>query len=73
MKLCYGPTKHVKDCRPGRPLCRWMRVVRANRRPCRCDAYHFVHRTGSGACRVGIPAAILKSPSWRRLAAAAAQ
>ena len=65
---CFGNAAHVHHvpgCRPARPLCRWMRRKRSNRKPCRCDAYYFPHRNGSGACRLGVPAAILRSPSWR--------
>jgi hypothetical protein len=43
--------EHAKGCRPGRPLCRWMRRVRADKRGvCDCPAYHFPHRRGSGLC-----------------------
>lgn len=53
-RSCFGPdaarAHHARGCRPGRPLCRFMRVRRDNRRPCGCDAYHFPHRKGSGQC-----------------------
>lgn len=41
---------HKKDCRPGRPLCRWQRRIRPQRRKCECGGYHFPHRHGSGCC-----------------------
>jgi hypothetical protein len=47
MKQCYDHA-HVKDCRPGRPLCRYRRAA-----PCWCLAYHYPHRLGSGACGRG--------------------
>jgi hypothetical protein len=47
---CFSETGHHKDCRPARPLCRWMRRKRANRRKCECGGYHFPHRAGSGCC-----------------------
>ena len=43
-------TRHVKDCRPARPLCKWMRKVQPQRRVCHCDRYHFPHRFTSGRC-----------------------
>lgn len=46
---------HVAECRACRPLCRWMRLVMPDRRPCNCSMYPFPHRAGSGRCRVGIP------------------
>jgi len=55
---CWGnehQVHHVRGCRPARPLCRWMRRIRDNRKVCRCDAYHFPHRNESGACGIGIP------------------
>lgn len=47
MKKCWGKEKrkHRRECRRGRPLCRWRRT-----RPCACAAYHFPHRPGSGRC-----------------------
>jgi hypothetical protein len=57
--------RHAPGCHPARPLCRYMRKRTAKRAVCRCDAYHFPHRSGSGACAIGIPAAILASASWR--------
>jgi hypothetical protein len=56
---CYGPcaakVTHTKRCRPGRPLCRWRRLVRWG--ICwSCGAYHFPHRLGGGLC--GKPEAI---------------
>lgn len=42
---CSGPERHVKNCRPGRPLCRWRRA-----KPCGCDRYWFPHRPESGRC-----------------------
>lgn len=51
---CHGPdaerAKHAAGCRPARPLCRFMRRVRDDRRVCGCGAYHFPHRHGSGQC-----------------------
>ena len=48
-KRCYGPSAdratHCRNCRPGRPLCRFRRET-----PCLCDAYHYPHRPGSGRC-----------------------
>lgn len=52
-EVCYGnehKQHHAFGCRPGRPLCRWMRKVRPKRRPCFCGAYHHPHRAGSGRC-----------------------
>lgn len=52
-KFCYGNEfnhYHARACRPGRPLCRFMRKVRPQRRACGCDAYHFPHRFGGGRC-----------------------
>jgi hypothetical protein len=52
--VCYGTdpahAHHVKACRPGRPLCKYRRLERENRRPCYCGAYPFAHRHGSGRC-----------------------
>lgn len=42
--------KHVRGCRRGRPLCRWMRRHNPKRCKCTCDAYHFPHRAGGGNC-----------------------
>jgi hypothetical protein len=62
-RSCFGPdaerAHHAKGCRPGRPLCRFMRTRCENRKPCGCDAYHFPHRKGSGQC--GNPYAPLMS------------
>ena len=46
-KRCWGPKadQHARECRRGRPLCRWRRS-----RPCGCDRYHFPHRPESGRC-----------------------
>ena len=41
---------HRVGCRPGRPLCRWMRVVEEKYSVCTCPAYHFPHRRNSGLC-----------------------
>lgn len=41
---------HAPACRPGRPLCRWMRAVIAKYAPCCCPAYPWPHRAGSGLC-----------------------
>jgi len=53
-RTCHGNEisgfTHARNCRPGRPLCRARRKIREKRRPCGCDAYHFPHRKGSGAC-----------------------
>lgn len=43
-------TDHARGCRPGRPLCAAMRALVSGRRPCRCLAYAFPHRRGSGLC-----------------------
>lgn len=51
---------HAKGCRRGRPLCRWKRATNPKRCVCRCEAYHFPHRDGGGACRYGIPAVLLR-------------
>lgn len=48
-KRCHGTDAaravHCRECRPGRPLCRYRRA-----RPCCCGAYHYPHRPGSGRC-----------------------
>jgi hypothetical protein len=59
---CWGPTHHVRDCRLGRPLCRWRRREKGL---CYCDALHYPHRMGSDGCRIGVPHAVLVSPSYR--------
>ena len=47
---------HMPECRPGRPLCRWMRTVQFGKYGvCCCDAYPFPHRHGSGRCGSGLP------------------
>lgn len=43
-----------KGCRRGRPNCRLHRAA-----ACRCDAYWFPHRKGSGMC--GHPERILEA------------
>jgi hypothetical protein len=48
-KYC-DPRRHVKGCHPARPRCRWMRKVQEQRRVCKCEAYLFPHRVGSGWC-----------------------
>ncbi len=52
--VCWGTdaqhAHHVSGCRPGRPLCKFRRMERENRRVCHCGAYHFPHRYGSGRC-----------------------
>jgi hypothetical protein len=45
-----GVYRHKSGCRPARPLCKLMRLVQPQRRPCDCGAYPFPHRTGSGLC-----------------------
>ncbi len=51
---CHGSKRdgyfHHPDCRPGRPMCATMRLIKPNRRPCTCDAYLFPHRSTSGLC-----------------------
>lgn len=49
-KRCSGPERHVKKCRPHRPLCRWQAKVLPRYRVCACGVYHFPHRAGSGLC-----------------------
>jgi hypothetical protein len=51
-KQCWGPDKnqHIRGCRLGRPLCRWMRNKNPKRRRCDCPAYWFPHRFNSGYC-----------------------
>lgn len=39
-----------RGCRPGRPLCKRMRLKKDNQRPCDCGGYHHPHRTGSPRC-----------------------
>lgn len=63
---CHGD-HHVGGCRKARPKCKAMRARSEKHRVCRCDAYWFPHRNGSGACRVGVPALILASPAWKRM------
>ncbi len=64
-RQCYAHG-HAKGCRPGRPLCRGMRRVHPKRRVCRCSAYHYPHRDGSGACALGdTPAVVRESSSWK--------
>lgn len=49
MKVCWGPgpKQHRKGCRPGRPLCRWMRKKQAAKySACFCGFAHFPHRRG---------------------------
>lgn len=57
MKRCWGPDpkQHLRACRKARPRCRWRRALSPTRRVCECPAYHFPHRSGSGACRLGVP------------------
>lgn len=60
MKQVNGcPHCRRPGCRRSRPLCRARRGsslsqvkldVKANQRTCRCDGYHFPHRTGSPCC-----------------------
>jgi hypothetical protein len=38
-----------------------MRRKTEKRRVCRCSAYHFPHRNGSGACGKGDTPAVLRS------------
>jgi hypothetical protein len=54
--------RHIKGCRPSRPLCKYRRAV------CRCAALHFPHRPGSvrGCREGGIPEVILKSRSYQQ-------
>lgn len=52
--------KHARGCRRSRPLCRRMRATDSRRKPCFCSAYHFPHRNESGACKLGIPAVLLR-------------
>lgn len=47
---CSGPFRHCKECRKGRPLCRWRRKLTKKYKKCDCDRYHFPHRMGSGRC-----------------------
>lgn len=49
---------HCRQCRPGRPCCKFRRAELAAKRakverplpPCDCPAYKFPHRQGSGIC-----------------------
>ncbi len=45
VRCCPAKNTHKKGCRPGRPRCRARRGT-----PCRCLAYHYPHRVGSGLC-----------------------
>jgi len=50
---CFGngtAAYHVKGCRPGRPLCRWMRAMTEKYSVCLCHVYPWPHRRGSGLC-----------------------
>lgn len=47
---CSGPDRHIKACRPHRPLCSWQAKVLPRYRVCVCGVYWFPHRTGSGLC-----------------------
>jgi hypothetical protein len=58
---CSGPHRHIKSCRPGRPLCRWRRD-----KPCNCDAAPFPHRRGWCEGQQGVPLAVTRSASYRR-------
>ncbi len=59
-------TRHVKGCRPGRPLCKLMRKVRPQRQPCYCDRYPYPHRKGSGRCgNIEQMWDYAYGPSWR--------
>ena len=60
IRRCYGDTRHAKGCRPGRPLCRWMRRVSVKHRVCRCTAAHYPHRAGWCARFGGMPAVLWK-------------
>lgn len=47
---------HMPDCRPARPLCKWMREVQDWKYGvCTCAAYPWPHRRGSGCCGTGYP------------------
>lgn len=48
---------HTRNCRPARPLCRWMREAGQPEKygPCECGAYPWPHRRGSGRCGKGLP------------------
>lgn len=43
---CGTVESHKRNCRPGRPLCRWRRAPSK----CGCDAYHYPHRRNGGLC-----------------------
>lgn len=48
-KVCWGKgaeTVHVKNCRPGRPLCK-MRRKGPKYGVCNCGEWFFPHRAGS--------------------------
>lgn len=49
MKHC-GVHTHLPNCRPSRPLCKLMRQVKWNQRPCDCGGYRYPHRVGGGKC-----------------------
>jgi hypothetical protein len=70
---CHGSAAHASGCRPGRPLCRWMRTRQAARKPCFCSFVHYPHRAGycTKHDAAGVPLAILRSPSFVREAACA--
>lgn len=60
---CCGDAEHQhrRECRKGRPLCRWRRRAAGL---CRCSMYHYPHRAKSGACGAGVPAALYKDASY---------
>ena len=50
---CFGngtAAHHAKGCRPGRPLCRWMRAMTEKYSVCLCPVYPWPHRRGSRLC-----------------------
>ncbi len=56
---------HVMGCTRASPLCKH-RKSQVN--ACSCDAYHFPHRTGSRACKLGVPASLLATMSAEQIA-----
>jgi hypothetical protein len=62
-----GREVHRKGCRPGRPLCRWMRRRNPKQALCNCQHVHYPHRAGwCASFGEVIPLAIRNSPSWRK-------
>jgi hypothetical protein len=58
---CRDKGRHIEGCTRENPLCRWRK---SQAKTCSCGAYHFPHRAGSRACRIGVPLALLNSPGF---------